>query len=180
MLSVTHPQQVFRYCPRCGSEQFKILGAKAHCCAGCKFELYTNASGAVVALIRNEHNEILFTRRAFNPCKGALDLPGGFIDPGESAEEALARELHEELNLHISKAVYKGSFPNEYIYSGLSVFTVDLVFECSVSDFNTLRASDDVSSCEFHAITPEIIKHIGFESIRNIVARELGKDTQYM
>jgi len=142
---------------------------KAHRCENCGFELYTNASGAVVALIRNEKGEILFTRRVFNPCKGTLDLPGGFIDPGETAEEALTRELHEELNLHIEKAVYKGSFSNEYVFSGLSVFTVDLLFECTVTDFSTLRVADDVSSYEFHSVTPQIVEQIGLRSIREIV-----------
>ncbi|MCL2327343.1 MAG: NUDIX domain-containing protein [Bacteroidetes bacterium] len=167
----TNPKYVFRYCPRCGSNTFTPFGEKAHKCADCKFELYTNAAGAVAALIRNEKGEILFTRRAFNPGKGTLDLPGGFIDPNETAEKALAREVREELNLHIDKAVYKGSFPNEYVFSGLSVFTIDLVFECTVLDFSTLQVADDVSSCEFHKVTPEILGQIGFLSIREIVQR---------
>ncbi|MDR0940917.1 MAG: NUDIX domain-containing protein [Bacteroidales bacterium] len=168
----TNPQHVFRFCPRCGSSNFTPFDNKAHRCEQCRFELYTNASGAVVAIIRNEQNEILFTRRAFNPGKGTLDLPGGFIDPGETAEEALVREIYEELNLHISKAVYKGSFANEYMYSGLSVFTVDLVFECEVQDFSTLQVADDVSSYEFHHATPHIVEQIKLHSIRNIVKRE--------
>lgn len=167
----THPKRVFRFCPRCGSNAFEPFGTKAHACADCKFELYTNASGAVVALIRNEKGEMLFTRRAFNPCKGMLDLPGGFIDPGETAEEALVREVHEELNVQIEKAVYKGSSPNEYVFSGLSVFTVDLIFECTVLDFSTLQVADDVISYEFHHVTPEILEQIGFSSIREIVVR---------
>lgn len=172
-MNTTNPKHVFHFCPRCGSNTFTPFGEKAHKCADCKFELYTNASGAVVAIIRNEKNEILFTRRAFNPCKGTLDLPGGFIDPGENAEEALVREIYEELNLHISKALYKGSFSNEYIYSGLSVFTVDLVFECEVPDFSTLQVADDVSAYEFHKATPQLVEQIGIQSIRNIVRREL-------
>ena len=167
----TNPKHVFRFCPRCGSNTFEPFGAKAHKCTDCKFELYTNASGAVVALIRNEKGELLFTRRAFNPCKGMLDLPGGFIDPGETAEAALAREIHEELNLQIEKAVYKGSSPNEYIFSGFTVFTVDLIFECTVLDFSTLQVADDVSSYEFHQVTPQILEQIGFTSIREIVVR---------
>ncbi len=165
----TNPRQVFQFCPRCGSSHFKPFSEKAHKCANCEFELYSNASGAVVALIRNERDEILFTRRTFNPGKDTLDLPGGFIDPGETAEQALAREIHEELNLTIEKAVYKGSFANEYVFSGLSVFTVDLLFECTVADFSVLQVSDDVSAYEFRQATPEIVAQIELKSIQEIV-----------
>lgn len=172
-MNSSNSQQVFRFCPRCGSAQFLSFSEKAHRCNDCDFELYNNASGAVVAIIRNNENEILFTRRAYNPCKGTLDLPGGFIDPGETAEEALAREIHEELNLQISKAKYKTSFSNEYIYSGLSVFTVDLVFECEILDLSCLQVADDVCAYEFHKPHAQLLEQIGLQSIKDIIKGEI-------
>ena len=79
-------------------------------------------------MIVNDKGEILFTKRSVDPHKGMLDLPGGFVDIMESAENALVREIKEELNLNIEHFQYFMSSPNEYIFGGLSVFTLDLAY----------------------------------------------------
>ena len=57
-------------------------------------------------------DEVLVAVRARNPGKGLLDLPGGFVDPGESLEVALYRELQEELGFDMAGQLcrYLGSF----------------------------------------------------------------------
>ena len=91
-----HPLSQFRYCPKCGSEHFKVHNEKSKQCADCGFIYYFNPSSATVALILNEKNELLVCRRAKAPAKGTLDLPGGFIDMTETGEEGVAREVLEE------------------------------------------------------------------------------------
>ena len=123
---------------------------------------------AVAAVIRNEKNEILFTVRKHEPAIGMLDLPGGFVDMGETAEEAIRREILEELNLEISTLEYWGSFTNKYLYAEVEYQTLDLVFLCSVKTFETIKAADDVSGYVFKdpgCVKPE---EIGLESIRSI------------
>ena len=93
----TTSKNVFRFCPFCGSVNFYWDGEKAHLCQDCGHKLYINEAGATIALIHNDKNEYLFTRRRFNPAKGMLDLPGGFIDLGETAEHAMKREVKEEI-----------------------------------------------------------------------------------
>jgi len=85
-----------------------------------------------------------------------LDLPGGFVDPMERVEDTVVREIMEELGVHITKAEFLVSFPNEYIYSGFSVFTVDLAFVCSIDNPQAIVPADDVSSVEY--LYPEQIK----------------------
>ena len=91
-----HPLSQFKYCPKCGSAHFDINNEKSKRCADCGFVYYFNPSAATVALIMNERNELLVCRRAKDPAKGTLDLPGGFIDMAETGEEGVTREVKEE------------------------------------------------------------------------------------
>ena len=86
----------FRYCPVCGSAHFEPHDFKSRRCRDCGFIFYQNASASVVGVSVNEQQEILVGRRAFEPARGTLDLPGGFVDAGETLEEAVMRELKEE------------------------------------------------------------------------------------
>lgn len=69
---------------------------------------------------------MLVVRRAKDPAKGTLDLPGGFVDLHESAEEAVRREVKEETGLDVKSSRYLFSIPNIYLYSGFEVHTEDL------------------------------------------------------
>ena len=129
-----HPLSQFRYCPKCGSEHFDIHNEKSKQCKDCGFVYYFNPSSASVALILNKQNELLVCRRAKEPAKGTLDLPGGFIDMAETGEEGVAREVKEETGMTVTQAEYLFSLPNIYIYSGFPVHTLDMFFRCTVAD----------------------------------------------
>ena len=164
-----HPQNVLRYCPRCGCGHFEPYGEKASKCHDCGFVFYYNAATAVAAIIKDSQNRVLLTRRAFEPGKGKLDLPGGFVDPLESAETDLEREIKEELELEIVTKSYKGSFPKTYLYGGVVYFTCDLVYECTVVEYDHIAANDDVTSAQFYTITEDVIEQVGGQSIKNIL-----------
>lgn len=121
-----HPLSQFKYCPKCGSARFEIHNDKSKQCADCGFVYYFNPSAATVALILNERNELLVCRRAKEPAKGTLDLPGGFIDMAETGAEGVSREVKEETGMEVTKTEYLFSLPNIYIYSGFPVHTLDL------------------------------------------------------
>ena len=129
----------------------------------------------MAAIIRNDKNEILFTIRKHEPAAGKLDLPGGFVDLGETAENAVIREVFEELNLHITEMNFVGTFTNKYVYGGLEYQTLDLVFDCSVNSFTTIKAADDVSGYVFRNPSSVNPDEIGLDSIKNIVRMVSGK-----
>ena len=82
---------------------------------------------------------ILLTRRAEDPGKGMLDLPGGFVDYGESLEEALVREIQEELGIRVAVPEYIGSFPNIYVFGDVTYHTSDAVFRAELPKVPDLR-----------------------------------------
>lgn len=141
--------EVIRFCPRCGSPDFPAVSEKSFRCGRCGFHYFINASAAVAAMIFNEKGEMMFTRRAIEPGLGKLDLPGGFVDSHENAEEALCRELREELGIEVESLEYFASAPNEYVFSDFSVFTLDLAFIIKPKTLDGIKAMDDISGFEF-------------------------------
>jgi NAD+ diphosphatase len=160
----------------CGSNRFSEHNFKAYKCEECQFVYYFNPSAATVALIFNDKGELLVTRRAHEPAKGTLDLPGGFIDMDETAEEGVAREVEEETGLKVTDTRFLFSLPNRYPYSGFTVHTVDLFFVCDVSDCSTLQAHDDVAESFF--VRPELLsaKEFGLHSVSKAMEKILSSE----
>ena len=165
----THPLNFFGFCSHCGAEQFAVKIAKSKKCSQCGFEYFINAAAAVAGFVFNERNELLLCRRAFEPAKGTWDLPGGFVDLGETAEQAVCRELMEELNIQPTAVNYLFSLPNEYLYSGFTVHTLDLFFKIQVEKMNKLICSDDVCELKFVPLNEVKPSEIGLLSIRKAV-----------
>ncbi len=161
----------FRFCPSCGSPLFEENDDRSKRCGACGFTYYMNASGAYVAFITDGRGRLLVARRALEPAKGTLDLPGGFADPGETAEEGVRREVMEETGLSVRSARYMFSIPNTYVYSGMTIPTLDLFFECEVDDFTALLAHDDVAECMWVNLSEIDPAAFGLKSVSEGVAR---------
>jgi NAD+ diphosphatase len=170
-----HFSKLFTHCPTCGSSSFITNSEKSCRCHACGFVYFINASAAVAVFIVNEQGELLVCKRGKAPAKGTWDLPGGFVDENENAEQAVSREINEELNLKISECKYLFSFPNRYEYSGLTIPTLDLFFECKVADLSGIQAADDVAECFFVPINDVNADLFGLESIKNGVTLFIRK-----
>ena len=165
----THPLNVLKFCPKCGSSSFKASGERSVKCSSCGFHLYINSSAAVAALVTDKSGKLMLVTRGIEPDYGKLDLPGGFIDPGENAEDAVRRELFEELGMKIKSMKYISSAPNEYIFSGFSVFTLDLVFEVVPESLTGLKPMDDILDYKFYTREEIDYNDIPGSSIRKFV-----------
>lgn len=162
-----HPLSQFRYCPKCGSSRFDIHNEKSRQCADCGFVYYFNPSSATVAFIVNSRDELLVCRRAKEPAKGTLDLPGGFVDLYETGEEGVIREVKEETGLQVVRTRYLFSLPNLYVYSGFTVHTLDMFFCCEVEDTLHYKAMDDAAALFFMPLKDIRPEEFGLGSIRH-------------
>ena len=170
-----HFSALFTHCPACGSVFFVQNNEKSKCCKACGFVLYVNASAAVAAFIVNAAGDLLVCRRGEEPEKGTYDLPGGFVDCDETAEEALNREVSEELQAQVAEAHYLFSLPNTYEYSGMTIPTLDMFFACRLVDSTHLQPSDDVEDCFFVPMNELQHDLFGLKSIRKGVEMWMNK-----
>ncbi len=161
-----HPLSKFHFCPVCGSARFVANSDKSKKCADCGFEYFLNASAANVAFILNARSELLVVTRKKEPAQGTLDLPGGFADIGETAEEGVMREVREETGLEVTALRYLFSRPNSYPYSGFEVKTLDSFYLCQVRDADSARPHDDAADLQWVALNDLQPDLFGLGSIR--------------
>ena len=173
---MAHPLELFRYCPKCGSEYFEINSFKSKHCSSCGFTYYQNPSSSTAAFILNAKGELLVVRRAKEPAKDTLDLPGGFVDNGETAEEGILREIKEETGLVIQQVEYLFSIPNIYRYSGMDIHTLDMFYLCHVEE-DEVRPADDVAECMWIPLGKVYVERFGLRSIRQAVHTFLQRNS---
>jgi NAD+ diphosphatase len=103
-----------QFCSRCGTKTLQKPGERGKECPDCGELFYPRISPAVIVLIRKGH-EILLARSPNFP-EDMYGLIAGFVEPGESAEAAVAREIREEVGIEVKNINYFGTqawpFPN--------------------------------------------------------------------
>ncbi|MFM7057031.1 MAG: NUDIX domain-containing protein, partial [Planctomycetota bacterium] len=87
-------RRAWQYCPKCGQAAAK-QGKNPFRCQVCGYTHFFGPVSAVGAITTDAAGQVLLLVRAKDPGKGKYGLPGGFIDAGETAEEALHREVKE-------------------------------------------------------------------------------------
>ncbi|WP_430973818.1 NUDIX domain-containing protein [Sunxiuqinia rutila] len=171
MTQAQHPNKIFKFCPSCGSTQLRQSGDRSKKCPHCGFHYFFNTSAAVAAIIFDPEGKIMLARRAVDPHKGQLDFPGGFVDPMETAEEALTREIQEELGTSVKKMTYFASFPNTYPFAGMEVMTLDLAFLVELETLTGLKPMDDIASIEFYHPSEVNLDELPAQSMKNILKK---------
>ena len=157
--------KTFNYCPSCGEGDILFDGIKQFNCKECSFEYYHNVAIAVAVILDYDH-KILLTKRNEEPGKGKLDLPGGFVDPKESAEEAAKREIREELKIETGDMQYFGSFPNVYEYKDVVYNVCDLFFYSRINTLVTDFDRTEIQELIFLNPSEIPIDKLAFESTK--------------
>jgi ADP-ribose pyrophosphatase YjhB (NUDIX family) len=88
------------HCLRCGATPTKDPPRSLRC-ERCGFTLFFNPKPVAGAIPFTPDGRIVLIRRGFNPGRGLWTFPGGFIDLGESTEEAARRETQEEIQIDV-------------------------------------------------------------------------------
>lgn len=111
-----------RYCPMCGvpTEQISPIAKK---CPQCRQEIYPRISPAIIVLIRKDDSILLVHARNFRG--NHFGLVAGFLEPGETLEECVHREVMEETGIRIKNLKYFGSQPWPYPGGIMIGYTAD-------------------------------------------------------
>ena len=166
---------IFKHCPNCASSNIEFPDNVRFFCNDCEFTYFHNIAAAVAVVFRYQ-DKILFAVRNIDPDKGKLDLPGGFIDPNENAEQAAAREIKEELGLEVqpSDLKYITTEPNNYLYKNVPYRTMDIFYEYILDDDEIqIVAKDEIASLRWIPTSQIDLSEIGFISIRRAIAKIL-------
>ena len=113
--------QTHRFCGRCGEPTVNAPAERAKLCPKCGLLSFPRLSPAVIMLVQRGDELLLARNRAF--ADGFFSVLAGFVEPGESLEEAVAREVHEEVGLDVQDIRYFGSQPWPFPHSLMIGFT---------------------------------------------------------
>ena len=98
------------HCPRCGTPTVPAPAGHLTTCPADGTEHFPRLDPAVIMLVTDPDDRCLLARNALWP-KGRMSVLAGFVEPGESAEHAVAREVHEETSITVGQIHYLGSQP---------------------------------------------------------------------
>ena len=138
--------QEAKYCPRCGNEA-DVAYPRSISCPHCGYGAYYNPKPVAAAIPVTADNKIVLLRRGFDPGKGLWTFPGGFVDLGESVEEAARREAREEIQASVELGELVG------VYSRGEERVVLIVFASTIAD--TPQTTDE--ALEVQAFSPHEI-----------------------
>ncbi len=152
------------HCPRCGSASI-IEFHNAVACRACGYKLFINCAAATGCLAVRDGSLLMVVRKK-DPGKGLLDLPGGFVDFGESLETGMRRELNEEIGLAPERLTYLTSGPNTYLYKDVLYHTVDCFFTAVMPVGIEPCAGDDAESLTWVHLDDIDEEKIAFDSVK--------------
>ena len=99
-----HGHVEYRFCPRCGGalekRSIKAMEPKRLVCRACSFIFYQDPK-VVAGTIFTLNGRVVLLRRGVEPAMGKWVFPGGYVDRGESVQEAAVRETLEESRVRV-------------------------------------------------------------------------------
>jgi len=163
-MNVSAPDSV-RFCQRCGHTMatLSFQNKPRRKCEACSFIHFVEPKIAVGGMLV-EGCRILLEQRIFNPEKGKWCLPAGYLDTGETPEQAVAREVLEETGLTVIVGALEAVFADT---SGAGA-AVTLVYRVNRSG-GVLMAADDAADAGFFGC--DDMPELAFDSTRDIVGR---------
>lgn len=130
---IEHWTRSARFCPQCGNPTAPEPADWGRRCTACGYVHYPHVSPCVIVLI-HDGERILMVRQPHFP-RGMYGLVAGFVEPGESLEECLRREVAEEVGIEVDDIRYFGSQPWPFPHQLMVGFTARYAT-------GTLRADD--------------------------------------
>lgn len=151
------------YCIKCGTQHQSVKFPKK--CDHCSHEMYINPIPVAVVLVKTNKG-VMLVKRAIPPQIGHWALPGGFINEGETAQEAGRRELKEETGLD-----YQGPLLLMEVASSSNRKQMMVFFTTEIIDVSNylFQANEEASEVKFVSQ----IETLAFETHTQILTRLL-------
>jgi NAD+ diphosphatase len=111
------------FCGRCGTPTQPKPDERARACPACKLTAYPRVAPAIMALVRRDDEMLLARSPHFPP--GMYSALAGFVEPGESLEQCLAREVEEEVGVQVDNIRYFTSQSWPFPHSMMIAFMCD-------------------------------------------------------
>jgi ADP-ribose pyrophosphatase YjhB (NUDIX family) len=101
---------------------------------------------------------------------GRYSVLAGFLEPGESLAQAVAREVREEVGIELERVTYLTSHANEYLYAEVTYSTLDLFYVARTADPDRAQPLDAVDGVEWADPALVAPESIAFASMRRAIA----------
>jgi NAD+ diphosphatase len=109
-VALAYWHETHTHCPRCGTPTVPAPAGHLTTCPKDGTEHFPRLDPAVIMLVIDPEDRLMLARNALWP-RGRMSVVAGFVEPGESAEHAVAREVYEETSIVVSEVRYLGSQP---------------------------------------------------------------------
>ncbi|MBW8827347.1 MAG: NAD(+) diphosphatase [Acidobacteria bacterium] len=113
-----------RFCGRCGTPTDEAPGERARRCPSCGLQAFPRLAPAIITLVERADGRALLARNARFPT-AMYSCVAGFVEPGETLEEAVRREVFEEVGVRVGDMRYRRSQPWPFPHSLMLGFHAD-------------------------------------------------------
>lgn len=153
------------FCRRCGKPLTNIERHIFKCEAG--HILFANSSPAASLVLIDNQKQALIAIRALEPGKGKWDIPGGFLDEGETGEDALRREMQEELGLSpeaYTAPQYLLTYIDPYEYKNETIPVFSVMYWAYLKPEANIQPADDVAKTILISYQDAAMENMQFQS----------------
>ncbi len=140
------------HCPRCGGPTEPVRAGWVRRCAADGSEHFPRTDPAIITLVIDDQDRALLGRRSVWPT-GWYSTLAGFVEPGESFEQAVVREVAEEagVSVEVDRVVYRATQPWPFPCSIMIAFTARTHTQDTVADGEEIAETRWLSRDEFAA-----------------------------
>ncbi len=153
-VQITEWDRTHQYCGHCATPTIQLPTERAKRCPNCNLRQYPRLSPAVIMLVYK--GEQLLLARAPRFRNGMYSVLAGFVEPGESLEETVAREVKEEVGLEVKNIRYFGSQPWPFPNSLMVGFTAEYASGTITPEPTEIEAADWFNKTELPPVPGEL------------------------
>ncbi len=152
-----------KFCMKCATRLKAVGGRGTRECPLCGWVYWNNPRPTASVLIL-AGGRVLLAKRAVTPRPGCWDVIGGFVEPGETGEQAAKREVQEEIGADVKLERLLGIFSD--VYGPEKVPTLNIYYVGRIKKRQDLKPGDDVLSLAWFSLS-KLPKRIAFKNNRD-------------